>query len=121
MDSYNLLLVILGISILGAAWVPSLVQKYLLSYPIIFVAFGMLLYALPIEMPQSNPLVYKTFSTHLTEICVIVALTGTGLKIDRRFSFPGWASPLRLATVTMVLTIAVFALTGWLVAGLLPA
>ncbi len=121
MDSYNLLLVILGISILGAAWVPSLVQKYALSYPILFVAFGMLLYALPVEMPQSNPLVYKTFSTHLTEICVIVALTGTGLKIDRRFSFPGWQSPLRLATVTMVLTIGVFALTGWLVAGLLPA
>jgi NhaP-type Na+/H+ or K+/H+ antiporter len=121
MDSYNLLLVVLGISILGAAWVPSLVQKYALSYPILFVAFGMLLYALPVDLPLANPLVYKTFSTHLTEICVIVALTGTGLKIDRRFSFPGWKSPLRLATLTMVLTIGVFAFAGWLVADLVPS
>ncbi len=55
MDSYNLLLAVLGISILGAAWVPSLVQKYALSYPNQFVAFGQLLYALPVQMPESNP------------------------------------------------------------------
>ncbi len=121
MDSYNLLLAVFGISILTVAWVPSLVKKYSLSYPILFVAFGMLLYQLPVELPNPNPLIHKTFVTHLTELCVIVSLTGTGLKIDRRFSFPGWAIPLRLVLITMILTIAAFALAGWLIASLVPA
>jgi hypothetical protein len=41
--------------------VPSLVQKYALSYPILFVAFGMLLYALPVELPLANPWCTKRF------------------------------------------------------------
>jgi NhaP-type Na+/H+ or K+/H+ antiporter len=121
MNPYNLLLVVLGIAILGVAWLPSLFQKFSLSYPIVFVAFGMLMYMIPVELPDTNPLVHQTFVTHLTELCVIVSLTGTGLKIDRRFSFPGWAIPLRLVLITMILTIAVFAFAGWMIAGLMPA
>lgn len=51
----------------------------------------------------------------LAEIAVLVSLFVTGLKIDTRVSRAKWVIALRLASVTMVLTIAAFTLLGhWL-------
>jgi NhaP-type Na+/H+ or K+/H+ antiporter len=121
MPHYNLALVVLGIAILGVAWLPSLLKKFPLSYPILFVGFGALIYSLPLGLPSPDPVEHTDFVTHLTELCVTVALTGTGLKIDRKFSLVRWRIPLQLVLVLMIITIAVFAVVAWRVAGLLPA
>ncbi|MBC3788731.1 cation:proton antiporter [Spirosoma utsteinense] len=113
MGSYNLWLVIVAVAILAVAWLPSLLKEYPLSYPILFVIGGWLLYQLPLPLPDPSPLLYPELTTHLTELCVIIALTGTGLKIDRRFSLRGWRLPIRLVWLTMVVTIAVFAVIAW--------
>lgn len=115
MDSfnYNLWLVILALAILAVAWLPSLLEKYPLSYPILFMLGGWLLYQLPLSLPDPSPVSHPELTTRLTELCVIVALTGTGLKIDRRFSFRGWRVPLRLVWLTMIVTILVFAFFAW--------
>lgn len=115
---YPLVLCFVGVAILGVAWLPSLVKKYPLSYPILFVGLGVLLYALPLPLPHPMPLSWPQLSTRLTELTVIVALTGTGLKIDRPFALKTWRIPLLLATGGMVLTIALVALTGWWLVGL---
>lgn len=115
---YPLILCFVGVAILGVAWLPSLVKKFPLSYPLVFVVLGAGLYALPLPMPNPLPLAWPQLATHLTELTVIVALTGTGLKIDRPFALKTWRIPLLLATLGMVLTIALVALTGWLLAGL---
>ncbi|RFP64091.1 sodium:proton antiporter [Hymenobacter lapidiphilus] len=115
---YNTILVVLGVSILGVAWLPSLLKKYPLSYPILFVGLGMLIFTLPLGLPDPDPVEFSTFATHLTEICVTVALTGTGLKIDKRFSLKAWRIPLLLVLVLMVLTIAGFVGVAWGVFGL---
>ncbi len=113
MTSYNLLLIILGISILAVAWLPSLLANFPLSYPILFITGGWLLYHLPIPLPDPLPQHQPVLATHLTELCVIVALTGTGLKIDRRFRWRSWRVPLRLVGLTMVVTIVLFTGAGW--------
>jgi len=118
---YPLILCLVGIAILGVAWLPSLVKKYPLSYPIIFVALGALLYAVPLPMPNPSPLAWPRLTTHLTELTVIVALTGTGLKIDRPFALKTWRIPLLLATGGMVLSIALVSLAGWWLVGLSAA
>lgn len=118
---YPLILCFVGVAILGVAWLPSLVKSYPLSYPIVFVGLGALLYTLPLPMPNPMPLAWPQLATHLTEICVIVALTGTGLKIDRPFALRTWRIPLLLATLGMVLTIALVGLTAWLLVGLSAA
>jgi NhaP-type Na+/H+ or K+/H+ antiporter len=118
---YPLILCFVGLAILGVAWLPSLVKSYPLSYPIVFVGLGALLYTLPLPMPNPMPLAWPQLATHLTEICVIVALTGTGLKIDRPFALRTWRIPLLLATLGMVLTIALVGLTAWLLVGLSAA
>jgi NhaP-type Na+/H+ or K+/H+ antiporter len=123
MPQYNIMLVLLGIAIMGVAWLPSLLEKYPLSYPILYVGLGMLVFALPLGLNSDSvdPLVHQSLTTHLTEICVIVALTGTGLKIDKPFSWRGWQVPLRLVIPLMVLTIGAVAVSSWLLVPLIPA
>lgn len=118
MQQYAIVLTILGIAILGVAWLPSLLARYPLSYPVVFIGLGILVYWLPLGLPVPNPFEYPRLASHLTELCVIVALTGTGLKIDQRFSFRRWAVPLRLASLAMVLSIAALAVGAWFLAGL---
>lgn len=121
MNVYPLVLSLLGIAILAVAWLPTLLKKSPLSYPILFIGLGLFAYSLPIDWPDPRPLRSPTLTTHLTELCVIVALTGTGLKIDKPFSWRSWRIPLRLATVAMVFTIALLALLAWSIAGWPPA
>jgi NhaP-type Na+/H+ or K+/H+ antiporter len=121
MSHYNLILVILGVAILAVAWLPSLLKKFPLSYPILFVGLGALVFWLPLGLPNPDPNEHSTFTMHLTEICVTVALTGTGLKIDRKFSLWRWRAPLQLVMVLMIITIAVFAVVAWKLGGLVPA
>lgn len=121
MSLYNLILVVLGVAILAVAWLPSLLRKYPLSYPILFVGLGALVFSLPLKLPNPDPVKYSTFVMHLSEICVTVALTGTGLKIDRKFSLWRWRAPLQLVLVLMVITIGIFTVVAWRLGGLLPA
>lgn len=120
--SYPLVLTILGLAVLGVAWLPTLLERYPLSHPLLFVLFGAAVYALPLPggaaLPSPDPLQHPTIATHLSELCVIVALTSTGLKLDRPFSWRAWRVPLRLATVGMLLTIALVAWAAHALAGL---
>lgn len=58
---------------------------------------------------------------HLAELCVIVALMGVGLAIDRPLSWTTWAPTWRLLGIAMPLCIAAVALFGWWAAALTPA
>ncbi|UOR07564.1 cation:proton antiporter [Hymenobacter aerilatus] len=120
--NYNHVLLLLGIAILAVAWLPSLLEKYPLSYPILFVALGTGAYSIPaLGLPDPSPLHHSSLATHLIELCVIVALTGTGLKIDRAFSFRKWRIPLLLIVVLMVITVVSVALAAWWLLAVAPA
>ncbi len=121
MNSYILNLTIIGLAGLSMAWLPTILRNKFLSYPIIFVAAGALLYLLPLRLPSPNPLWQEDYVVHLTELVVIISLMGTGLKIRRHFNWKNWQIPLRLISITMLLCIAGLALMGWGILGLVPA
>ena len=106
MDNYVLILTILGLAAFGMAWMPVITKKIKVSYSVIYVALGALLYALIDELPEPNPTKENLITLRLTELVVIISLMGTGLKIDQRFSFRTWAIPLRLVSLTMLFSIA---------------
>src|SRR4051794_30980518 len=89
--------------------------------PIAFLALGRPGFALPCGLPEPAPLAHPALTQHLTEVGVIVALMGAGLKIDRPLGGRRWASTWRLLVVAMPVTIAAMALLGWWWAGLVPA
>jgi len=119
MSQYILLMLIAGIAGIGMAFIPSLAKKIGISYSIVYVVLGVLIYliwpgALPAPLPQKD----NSLVLHLTELIVIISLMGTGIKIDRSFSFKKWSTPLRLILIAMILAILISALLGVFVLGL---
>ena len=112
---------ILGVAVLAVAALPRLLHDRPISFPIPLVLLGMGAFALPLGLPDPDPLRYPLLTQHLAEVTVIVALTNAGLRIDRRFSWRGWSTTWRLLGVAMPLTIAGTALLGWWLLGLAPA
>jgi len=105
MDAYELALLLVGLALLGAAWVPHLVKRNLLTFPLLYVALGALLYMLPLPLPPADPVRFPIIAERLTELVVLVALVGVGLRIDTRFGWRRWGLTWRLLGITMPLTI----------------
>ncbi len=112
---------ILGVGALLAGVLPRVLERRPLSMPIAFLLLGMLVFGLPTGLPVPDPIRHPVLATHLTEVGVIVALMGAGLKIDRPLGWKRWSSTWRLLAIAMPLTIAAVALFGWWWAGLVPA
>lgn len=112
---------ILGIAVLAVAALPRLLRDRALSFPILLVLMGIAAFALPLGLPDPDPVRHAVLAEHLAEVTVIVALTNAGLRIDRRFSWRSWSTTWRLLAVTMPLTIAAAALLGWWLLGFAPA
>lgn len=117
-EYYNLAIIVLGISILGVTWLPNLLKDKPLSYPVIYVVLGFVLYRLPfIKMPDPLPHLNSFVSVHLTEFCVIVSLTGVGLKIDHPLEWKNWKHMFQLLVFTMLLCIGMFSSLSYWYAG----
>ena len=86
--------------------------------PMVFVAAGVLAFALIDALPTANPLKYPAFTLHLTELCVLVSLMGAGLALDRRPGWRRWSTTWRLLAVTMPLSMLAVGLLGWGLLGL---
>ncbi|WP_433791187.1 cation:proton antiporter [Actinoplanes sp. CA-252034] len=117
----DLLFALFGTGALLAGILPRVLERRPLSMPMAFLGLGLLLFGLPLGLPEADPLAHPKLTEHLTEVCVIVALMGAGLKIDRPFGRRRWASTFRLLIIAMPVTIAATALLGWWWAGLVPA
>ncbi|RZJ72108.1 MAG: sodium:proton antiporter [Flavobacterium sp.] len=119
MSQYLLLMLIAGLASIGMAFIPSLARKVRMSYSIVYVAIGALLYLIwPKILPSPLPQKDNALVVHLTELIVIISLMGTGIKIDRNFSFRKWSTPLRLILIAMVMSILISALLGIFVLGM---
>lgn len=110
-----------GVGALLAGLLPRVLEGRPLSMPIAFLGLGALVFALPTDLPAPDPIRYPWIAEHLTEVGVIVALMGAGLKLDRPVGWRRWASTWRLLAITMPVSIGAVALLGWWVAGLAPA
>lgn len=116
----DLVYVVAGGSLLLAVVLPTLLDRWAVSAPMVLVAVGLaigftpLLDAMPLD-PQEN----RATIEHVTELVVLVALMGVGLAIDRpleprrRASWARWSTTWRLLAIAMPLTIAGVALVGW--------
>lgn len=119
MNPYTLELALLGLAAMGMVWIPALTKDRGISYAIIYMVIGVLLYALvPAHLPSADPSKHGTLTMHLAETVVIISLMGTGIKLDRSFSWKNWSSPIRLVTVAMLLGMGTAMLIGYTFLGL---
>ena len=119
---YATTLAVLGLVMVAAAWLPRLLAGRAITFPLLYVAAGAGLFALPLDLPRLEPLEVGTLTLHLTELVVIISLMSAGLKLDRAVSLRGWMTTWRLLAITMPLTIALIAGLGvWGLGWALPA
>jgi len=119
MAAYEAALLVAGIAIFGAVVLPRVLSDKPMSFPLIYVVAGMVLFSLPLGVEIPDPVEHGDLAERLTEFVVIIALTGAGLKLDRPFEWRAWSSTWRLLGITMPLTIIATALLGWGVLGTL--
>ena len=119
--AYDVVLVVIGIGVLAAATLPTLLSGKPLSLPIVVVGVGVLAVVLPLGLDAPDPLAHGPVVERVTELGVIVSLMGAGLTLDRPLGLRTWASTWRLLGISMPLTVAGVALLGWWIGGLVPA
>lgn len=113
-EPYILWLTGAGVLIALVAWLPLALKRLPLSLPIICIGVGAAVFSLPAVTLRPLPLDYPHITERLTELVVIIALMGAGLKTDRRFGWRRWRVTWRLLAITMPLSIAaIAAIGGW--------
>lgn len=113
-DPYILILTCAGILIALVAWLPLALKQLPLSLPIVCIGLGAAIFSLPQVTLVPLPWRYPEIAERFTELVVIIALMGAGLKIDRVFGWRRWAVTWRLIAITMPLSILIITgLTIW--------
>jgi NhaP-type Na+/H+ or K+/H+ antiporter len=108
-----------GGGIILSYWLPRFVSGREPAASALHILFGLLAFSFIPGMPDAidpreSPRVWELTS----ELAVIVALFGTGLRIDNLRSYKHWRPTVRLLVVVMPLTILATALLGWALAGM---
>jgi sodium/hydrogen antiporter len=108
----------MGVGILVAYWVPRFFSGREPAASALLILAGALAFLIPgmptALDPRDTPRVWELMS----ELAVIVALFGTGLRIDKISSYERWKPTIRLLAIIMPLTILAVALLGWWLAGM---
>lgn len=107
-----------GVATLAAALLPRILGRVPISMPMVFLAAGVLGFALIPALPNPSRAGHNGFALHLTEICVIVSLMGAGLAINRPIGWRSWSTTWRLLAITMPLSMLAVGLLGWAALGL---
>jgi NhaP-type Na+/H+ or K+/H+ antiporter len=124
------LYLVAGFAVLLTALLPSALNRFPVSPPMVLLALGMGLGLLPVGSDQMlDPVAHREAVEHVTLFAVLLALMGVGLALDRPLRLrPGrwrdwlrWSATWRLLLVAMPLTIGAVWLLGWWGLGLAPA
>ena len=116
---YHVTLACVGLVIILAFWTPRLFSRREPAAAPLMILFGAAAsYALApfpiLPDPRETPKPWELAS----ELTVIVALFGTGLRIDSLVPARRWIPTIRLLAITMPLTIFAVAFLGWAIAGM---
>lgn len=119
MNDYILVLLGFGCLVLLTAWLPMVLSRAPLSLPIVCVAIGAGILALPaMRVSMPHPQGHLSIVERFSEMVVIISLMGAGLKIDRQIGWRSWILTWRLLGIAMPLTIISLALLGYGLLGL---
>lgn len=121
-SAYHIALMAAGAGIIVSYWAPRFFSGREPAASALLIMAGALVFALipgASEMfdPRTSPELWEIVS----ELAVIVALFGTGLRIDNVSSYRRWKPTVRLIAVLMPVTIFSIALLGWGLAGMTVA
>lgn len=109
---------LIGGLLLAMGLTSSLLKRSPFTSAIIYLAVGILVGPTVLDLFHFNPLKQSALLEALTEVAVLISLFSAGVKMPGPFSFSRWRAPVLLATVSMVITVALVAAFAYYVMGL---
>lgn len=121
-NRYHIALAVLGLVVIAARWLPRLVSRREPAAAPLMILFGAGVALLLPDLatlpdPREAPLPWELAS----ELTVIVALFGAGMRIDDLGSWARWMPTIRMLGIAMPLTILSVALLGVALTGMTVA
>lgn len=100
---------LIGILLLARGTTSTLLKRLPFTSAIVYLAVGILLGPMAFHVFYFDSLKQSALLETLTEVAVLISLFSAGSKMPVPVTFARWHSPLRLAWVSMVITIALVA------------
>jgi NhaP-type Na+/H+ or K+/H+ antiporter len=110
--NFALWALIVGALLTTMALAGSLLQRLPLSTGMLYLAVGVGLGPAGWALLSPDPLLHAHALERAAEIAVLISLFAVGLKLGLPFSDKRWQLPLRLASTSMLVTIALVACIG---------
>lgn len=104
---------LLGALMLAITFLDRTVKRLPITTTIIYLLVGILVGDFGLGILKLDPVAQSTFFEVATEIAVIVSLFTAGLKLRAPLRDNRWILAVRLASVSMTLTVALIALGSW--------
>ncbi len=108
--SFSIWALIIGALLTTAALSGTLLKRLPLSITIFYLGAGYGLGPGGLDLIAIDPMTHTVLLERLAEVAVLVSLFAVGLKLGLPLTNKAWLMPLRLAVVSMTLTIALIAL-----------
>ena len=110
--------IIIGVLLIVLVLSGTLLKRLPLSTAMLYLATGFVLGPAGWSVLTINPLAHAALLERVAEVAVLISLFSVGLKLGLPLSNRHWLLPLRLAFVSMTLTVALVAAVGVLGLGL---
>ena len=109
---------IVGAVLIMMALGGSLVKRLPLTPSMLYLALGVALGPYGAGFIRIDPIVDASLVERVSEIAVIISLFTAGLKLRSPLTDARWRLPIRLASLSMIVTVALITLTGVTLLGL---
>jgi len=110
--------VVVGLLLVLMALSSTVLARLPLSTAMLYLAVGLGVSPLGLDMFTVDPLKHTLLLERLTEVAVLVSLFTAGLKLSPGLNDRRWLLPLRLALTSMVITVLAIAAAAYLLLGL---
>jgi NhaP-type Na+/H+ or K+/H+ antiporter len=110
--------VIVGVLLVVMALSGSVLARLPLSTAMLYLLVGMAVSPWGLDLVGADSSKHSKLLETLTEIVVLISLFSAGLKLSSALSDRRWLLPLRLAVVSMIVTVLAIAAVGYTLLGL---
>ncbi|MES2635236.1 MAG: sodium:proton antiporter [Pseudomonadota bacterium] len=110
--------VIVGLLLILMALSGTVLSRLPLSTAMLYLVVGIAVSPWGIGLLKADVVTHKVLLERLTEIVVLISLFTAGLKLSPGLRDRRWLLPLRLAVVSMIITVLLIALVAYLFLGL---
>jgi NhaP-type Na+/H+ or K+/H+ antiporter len=109
---------LVGMLLIGMALAGTVLSRLPITTSMVYLLVGIALGPLGIGLLDIDAVTSPNLLLHLAEGAVIISLFTAGLKLRVNWRDRRWVVPLRLASIAMVITVALVAVTGVALLGL---